>query len=79
MNLKKQHQKHPPLKRPQLGNYHKLEWAVYGTTCGEIESFYNTMSDNFGKKYRLSYVDADHGESTKDRSLQVGKKQYKQR
>ncbi len=74
----KKHHKHPPLKRPEIGNYHKLEWAIYGTTCGAIEAFYNSIHAHFSNEYRLTYVDADHGDSVKDTSLQVGKKQYKQ-
>ncbi len=76
MHLKNIHHKHPPLKRPQLGNYHTLEWAVYGTTCGDIEAFYDSVNECFQGKYRLSYIDADHSDSPKDTSLQVGKKKY---
>jgi len=78
MKLKEKHHKHPPLKRPQLGNYHKLEWSIYGTTCGEIETFYKSINTHFGDKYRLSYIDADHSEGVKDSSLQIGEKQYSQ-
>ena len=74
----KKHQKHPKLKRPSVGNYHKLEWSIYGTTCGEIESFYNTLNAHFEEKYRLTYIDADHSDETKQSSLQIGKKQYSQ-
>ena len=78
MNSNKKHQKHPKLKRPNVGNYHKLEWSIYGTICGEIESFYNEINIHFKSKYRLSYIDADHSDTTKESSLQIGKKQYSQ-
>lgn len=74
----KKHHKHPPLKRAQSGNYHKLEWAIYGTTCGEIETFYTSLNEYFEKKYKFSYIDADHSDATKATMLQIGKKQYAQ-
>ena len=76
--MKDKHQKHPPLKRPKLGNYHKVEGAVYGTSCGEIESFYTDFADFVRNKFRLTYVDADHSEGPKSSILQIGKKQYGQ-
>ena len=78
MNLNKKHQKHPPLKRPKIGSYHRLEWSIYGTTCGEIESFFVAVNEHFKDKLRLSYIDADHSEAPKDSSLQIGKKTYTQ-
>lgn len=76
--MKGKHQKHPPLKRAKSGKYHKLEWAIYGTTCGEVETFYNALDDYFRDKYRLTYIDADHSETDKTRSLQIDKKKYTQ-
>jgi molybdopterin-guanine dinucleotide biosynthesis protein A len=76
--MKDKHQKHPPLKRPNLGQYHRLEWAIYGTTCGEIESFYLSVNEYFKGKFRLSYIDADHSDESKDSALQIGKKTYTQ-
>lgn len=76
--MKGKHQKHPPLKRPLMGQYHRLEWAVYGTTCSEIESFYNTLDNHFIDKYRLTYIDADHSDTYHGRAIQIGKKQYAQ-
>lgn len=76
--MKDKHQKHPPLKRPELGQYHRLEWAIYGTTCGEIESFYKAINEHFVDRYRLSYIDADHCDTIKVSALQIGKKTYTQ-
>lgn len=78
MKVKKKHHKHPPLKRPILGNYHQVEWAIYGTTCAEIESFYDAINQHFESKNRLSYIDADHSEEHKNTQLQIGKKMYAQ-
>ncbi|MDF1697497.1 MAG: NTP transferase domain-containing protein [Saprospiraceae bacterium] len=78
MKANKKHQKHPPLTRPKIGNYHRLEWAVYGTTCGEIETFFENLNTRLAEDYRLSYIDADHSDATKNTMLQVGKKQYAQ-
>ena len=78
MNLNKKHQKHPKLKRPNVGNYHRLEWSIYGTACGEIEKLYMSIDKYFQEKFRLSYIDADHSDSNKDTSLQIGKKKFSQ-
>ena len=78
MQLKDKHHKHPPLKRPEIGNYHRLEWSIYGTTCNEVENFYNGINAQFENKYRLTYIDADHSDAPKGTALQIGKKQYSQ-
>jgi len=77
--MKDKHHKHPPLTRPRLGMYHRMEWAIYGTTCGEVESFYQSIEYHFQDKYLLSYVDADHSDDEHGTTLQIGKKQYTQK
>ena len=59
-----------------MGNYHKLEWAIYGTNCGAIEAFYKEIENHFKGKFKFTYVDADHSDGVKNTMLQVGKKQY---
>ncbi len=75
MTSKGKHQKHPPLKRSNIGNYNRCEWAIYGTNCGDIKSFFNMVSDQLNS-VSLVYVDADHGDEEKDTHYHIGKKQF---
>lgn len=54
------HQKHVALSRPALGNFHKNEWAILGTTCGNIKSLANAVIAQLAKAWKIAYVDADH-------------------
>lgn len=72
----KKHHKHPPIARPKIGKFYKLEWAIYGTNCGAIESFYTSIENHFKSEYTFTYVDADHSDEVKNTLLQVGKKKY---
>ncbi len=54
------HRKHTNLKRPKLGNFGRNEWAILGTTCGNIQQLANEIIGQLSSKYQLAYVDADH-------------------
>ena len=73
--MKERHHKHPPLKKPVSGFYHKNEWAIYGTTCAQINELFHKI--NFGlKDLNIAYVDADHSESGSIFHTQIGKKNF---
>ena len=76
--MKGKHHKHPPLVRPIRGVYHKNEWAIYGTTCGQIESFFSALDQRLSSQYRLTYVDADHNVEDAKTEMQIAKKQFLQ-
>lgn len=76
--MKDKHHKHPPLVRPIRGMYHRNEWAIYGSTCGQIESFFNELNKRFSPRYQLTYVDADHHVEQEKTKFQIGKKQFLQ-
>jgi len=78
MTSKGKHQKHPPLKRSNIGHYNLCEWAIYGTNCGDIKSFFDMVSDQLNS-VSLVYVDADHGDEQKDTHYHIGKKQFSTR
>ncbi len=68
------HHKHPPLKKPTLGMYHRCEWAVYGTGCSKIESVFQGISAAAGDRFRLTYIDADHKMESSGMLAQVNEK-----
>ena len=76
--MKGKHHKHPPLKRPTRGMYHRNEWAIYGTNCSRIESVVQEIDNRLSGKYSITYVDADHDVEQLSTDLQIGKKQFLQ-
>ncbi len=54
------HQKHTKMNRPQLGEYGRNEWAILGTTCGEIQKLAQDLNQTLQEKFNIAYVDADH-------------------
>jgi len=76
--MKDKHHKHPPLKRPTRGMYHRNEWALYGTTCDRIESFVNNLKGRLASQCKITYVDADHNVEELTTDFQIGRKQFSQ-
>ncbi|MCB0592617.1 MAG: NTP transferase domain-containing protein [Lewinellaceae bacterium] len=54
------HQKHAKLTRPGYGHFHRREWAILGTPCGNIKKLAYGIIDRLSDSYRVGYVDADH-------------------
>ncbi len=77
MILKDRHHKHPPMVRPSIGSYHSNEWAIYGSTCDNIEQLYRQIEYRL-EEYTLTYIDADHHTKTLDTVYRQGKKIYSQ-
>ena len=54
------HQKHAKLTRPNYGFFARNEWAIIGTTCGDIQQLAQRLTAVFSAKCKVAYVDADH-------------------
>ncbi len=54
------HQKHTALTRPNFGTFHRNEWAIIGTPCGQIKTLSYQIIEKMKEKYAVAYVDADH-------------------
>jgi molybdopterin-guanine dinucleotide biosynthesis protein A len=54
------HKKHTKLKRPNLGEFGRNEWAIIGTVCSDIKTMTFQIIKHLQAEYRLAYVDADH-------------------
>lgn len=76
MTSKSNHNKHPPMIRPEKGYYHRCELGIYGTDCDRIEQFFHTINLQLHKRYSITYVDADHNVAYPTASLQKGKKKF---
>jgi molybdopterin-guanine dinucleotide biosynthesis protein A len=55
-----QHQKHTKLARPDLGHWGRREWAILGTTCGNIQALAKELGARLSARWQTAYVDADH-------------------
>ncbi|MDZ7878901.1 MAG: NTP transferase domain-containing protein [Saprospiraceae bacterium] len=58
--MKEKHQKHAKLARPTNGNFAGSEWAIMGTTCGNIQALTKLLAIKMTPQYKVGYVDADH-------------------
>lgn len=56
------HSKHARLTRPITGEYHRQEWAILGTPCGDIRSLTASIVTALGSRWQLGYLDEDHKE-----------------
>jgi molybdopterin-guanine dinucleotide biosynthesis protein A len=66
----KEHKKHASLIKPNIGFYSSNEWAIYGTTCENIDRLFDKISTLFkGKEERVVIVDADHNLKDQNFSL----------
>lgn len=70
------HQKHAKLNQPSIGEFHRNEWAILGTTCGKIKKLAYGIIDALAENWKVAYVDADHKHGDEDgplpNSLQYG-------
>ncbi|MCO6488385.1 MAG: NTP transferase domain-containing protein [Phaeodactylibacter sp.] len=65
------HQKHAKLNRPEFGHFHRQEWAILGTPCGNIKKLAFGIIDRLSDSYRVGYADADHAAA--DEEAEQGK------
>ncbi|MEM9820144.1 MAG: NTP transferase domain-containing protein [Bacteroidota bacterium] len=58
--MKKKHQKHTQLARPNYGQFARNEWAIIGSPCGNIQQLAYDLTRALSDQYKVAYVDADH-------------------
>lgn len=63
MDMKKKHEKHAKLTRPDTGHFGRMEWALLGAPCGLIQQVSRQLSQQLGDTYKMAYVDAEHARS----------------
>lgn len=56
----KKHQKHTKLTKPNIGNFGRNEFAILGTTCGNVKQMAFQWIEGLKNNYKTAYVDADH-------------------
>ncbi|MBR9921911.1 MAG: NTP transferase domain-containing protein [Bacteroidetes bacterium] len=54
------HQKHAKITRPDIGHYHRNEWAILGAPCGRIDELVSRLTQHLSAEFRIGYIDADH-------------------
>jgi len=55
-----QHTKHTKLVRPDVGRYGRNEWAILGTSCGNIQRLAAAVIAALRERWQCAYLDADH-------------------
>lgn len=73
--MKKKHKKHPIADRIKCGQYHSLEFGIYGTDCKSINELVNKLSQNLNH-YNCLFIDADHQENNQGAFYQTKEKQF---
>ncbi|MCP3932106.1 MAG: NTP transferase domain-containing protein [Bacteroidetes bacterium] len=58
--MKRRHQKHAKIVRPDVGIFGRQEYAIIGTPCNNIKSLVSTIIEALSDKHKIGYVDADH-------------------
>ncbi|MEM6965525.1 MAG: NTP transferase domain-containing protein [Bacteroidota bacterium] len=58
--MRKKHQKHANLSKPNYGNFARNEWAIIGAPCGNIQRLAYGLINILKDTYKVGYVDADH-------------------
>ncbi len=63
------HQKHTKLTKPNIGQFARNEWAIIGTSCGNIQKLALSLNEKLPPQYKTAYVDADHKSGDEGESL----------
>lgn len=77
MTSKDNHSKHPKLVRKSTGHFHHAEMGIYGTNCGKIADFYQSLSEKIIERtpgLKVMYIDATHDDSKRQFLIQHDKK-----
>ncbi len=69
----KGHQKHTKLTKPAIGNFHRNEWAILGTSCDQIKKLAFEATKALSGQLKIAYVDADH--KSADTEIEEGRDQ----
>lgn len=60
--ISNEHKKHSDLARPSLGNFGRNEFAVLGTTCGNVQALAASVIKKISPRYKCAYIDAEHND-----------------
>ena len=60
--ISNEHKKHSDIARPSLGNFGRNEFAIVGTTCGNIQALAGDVMKALSPKYKCAYIDAEHSD-----------------
>ncbi len=77
MITKGKHHKHPKIVKANLGLHARHEWAIYGTTCGQIEPLAEQIIAQLQDTFQMAWVDADHQDKTADFTIAKAEKRIK--
>jgi hypothetical protein len=56
----KEHKKHSDIARPSLGNFGRNEYAVLGSTCGNVHALADAVIKQLSQQYKCAFIDTEH-------------------
>lgn len=62
-NPDRDHRKHPPLAKPDLGEWGRNEFAFIGAPCNVIRDLTQALTQRLASAWKVCYVDADHADA----------------
>ncbi len=54
------HVKHPPITKPRLGKFHRVELGIVGAPCDMILSLAVELKESVSPQVQIAYIDASH-------------------
>lgn len=66
----KKHEKHPKLTKANIGKWGKNEFAILGAPCEIINQLAAEIIDALAGRYKIAFVDADHGQDASENKTQ---------
>ena len=79
MTTTDKHQKHPKIVKARLGKFARQEWAIYGTSCSNIEALAEDLIAALSADYAIALIDADHKEKAPDFTIAYEEKRIQYR
>jgi len=60
------HNKHSKLVRPEIGNFHRCEWAILGSNCSTIQELANFILMKLQEQFFGGFLDMKHEEENQE-------------
>lgn len=57
------HQKHPKIKKPSRGKYHRNEWSLIGAPCSMLDKFAKQINALLQENTKVGYLNSAHAPS----------------
>ncbi|NNC94004.1 MAG: NTP transferase domain-containing protein [Chitinophagales bacterium] len=70
------HTKHTKLKRPEIGNFHRNEFAFIGSNCKVLQKLMSDLSDRLSADLNICRIDEEHSADKHEHRFKIGSHRY---